>query len=81
MGAGSGCALSGAEPAPPGAEPAAEPEPINICDIEIVMEHPSTELARYRGEITYPGPNGNESQRFAAWCGTVAGLPGCFPEE
>lgn len=71
---GSGCSLAGGDPA-------GEPEPIDSCDIEIVLEHPSTELARYQGEITYPGQNGEETQRFAAWCGTVAGLSGCLPEE
>lgn len=79
---GSGCAVAGAEPADEPADgPAHEPAPIHTCDIEIVLEHPSTELARYQGEITYPGPNGEETQRFAAWCGTVAGLSGCLPEE
>lgn len=74
----SGCHLLSAEPAE---GPPPDPEPVRQCDIELVLEHPSLELAHYQGEITYPGPNGNESQRFAAWCGTVAGLSGCFPEE
>ena len=80
VGVGSGCAEAGAEPAGE-SEPADAPEPIHTCDIEIVLEHPSTELARYQGEITHPGPNGEETQRFAAWCGTVAGVSGCLPEE
>ncbi len=75
---GSGCASASAEPV---GGTAPDSDPIRECDIEIVLEHPSTELARYAGEITYPGPNGNESQRFRAWCGTVAGLSGCLPEE
>lgn len=58
-----------------------DPEPVRTCDIEVVLEHPSTELARYEGEISYPGANGDESQRFAAWCGTVAGFSGCESEE
>jgi hypothetical protein len=38
------------------------------CEVSAVLEHSAAEVARYRGEITYPWRDGNRTVGFTAYC-------------
>ena len=38
------------------------------CDVMAALDHPSTEVARYRGEATYPWEGGIETDTFEIFC-------------
>jgi hypothetical protein len=42
------------------------------CETAVSLEHPGVELARYRGEVTYPGPDGDQTTGFTAFCTSPA---------
>jgi hypothetical protein len=46
------------------------------CAVEVSIDHPSPELAHYRGEITFPWEGDRRTVSFTALCGGNAG--GCI---
>jgi hypothetical protein len=44
------------------------------CDVTTALEHPSAELALYRGEVTYPWKDGPKTVGFSAYCASPGGL-------
>jgi hypothetical protein len=42
------------------------------CETRVDLEHPGVELARYRGEVTYPGPDGDQTTGFTVFCTSPA---------
>jgi hypothetical protein len=44
------------------------------CDVTTALEHPSAEVAIYRGEVTYPWKDGPKTVGFSAYCASPAGL-------
>ena len=57
---------NGPNPAPPALRSGA-------CAVEISVDHPATEAARYKGDITFPWEDGTRTVSFNALCGPAAG--------
>ena len=54
-----------------------EPPHTYRCDIDVAMDHPSTEAAQYRVEVTYPGADGDETMAFESFCESNAAGTSC----
>ena len=54
-----------------------EPPHTYSCDVDLVMDHPSTEAAQYRVEVTYPGADGEETMAFESFCESNADGTSC----
>jgi hypothetical protein len=54
-----------------------EPPHTYSCDVDLVMDHPSTEAAQYRVEVTYPGADGEERMAFESFCESNADGTSC----
>lgn len=44
------------------------------CEVSTALEHPSAEVALYRGEITYPWKDGEKTVGFSAYCASPGGF-------
>jgi hypothetical protein len=42
------------------------------CETRLDLEHPGVELARYRGEVTYPWRDGDRTTGFTVFCTSPA---------
>lgn len=58
---------AGAAPAEP------TPKASGVCGVEVTMDHPPMEAARYRGEISFPWQGGVRTVGFTALCGPGGG--------
>lgn len=78
--------LCSALPADPDSDEAADGAPVvertakpsGVCGVEVTLDHPPTEAARYRGEISFPWEGAVRTVGFTALCGpagTCVDLP------
>ena len=54
-----------------------EPPHTYSCDIDLAMDHPSTEAAQYQVEVTYPSADGDETKAFESFCESNADGTSC----
>jgi hypothetical protein len=54
-----------------------EPPHTYSCSVEIAMDHPPTEAAQHRFEVTYPGADGEETMAFESFCESNADGTSC----
>jgi hypothetical protein len=54
-----------------------EPTHTYSRNVEIAMDHPSTEAAQYQVEVTYPGADGEETMAFESFCESNADGTSC----
>lgn len=43
-------------------------EELSTCEVDVELEHPPVEVARYRGEVTFPWRDGPRTIGFTAYC-------------
>jgi hypothetical protein len=49
-------------------EPRADAHEDASCEVDVELEHPPVEVARYRGEVTFPWRDGPRTVGFTVYC-------------
>jgi hypothetical protein len=57
----------------PPTEETSEPLRSGACAVEVILDHPPLDAARYHGEITFPWQGGRQAVSFTALCQHTAG--------